>query len=255
MDPYQILGVSSTASDDDVKKAYRQQCKRYHPDLHPDDPSAEEKFKQVQAAYEQVMKMRQGGGASSGYGSGYGGYQQRNPYSNGYGYGSRQQQDDPFGFGGFNGFFYGPFGFGYTTGGNRGSSYGYGGAYGPSSAQDNTVELQAARNYINARRYREALNALSGVAESARTARWYYYSALANWGLGNSITALQHAQRAFQMEPGNGEYQQLLSRLQSGGQTYQNASQSYSTPGLSVGRLCLSFWLLNLLCRCFCGFW
>ena len=50
MDPYQILGVSSTASDDDVKKAYRQQCKRYHPDLHPDDPSAEEKFKQVQAA-------------------------------------------------------------------------------------------------------------------------------------------------------------------------------------------------------------
>ena len=74
MDPYQILGVSSTASDDDVKKAYRQQCKRYHPDLHPDDPSAEEKFKQVQAAYEQVMKMRQGGGASSGYGGGYGNY-------------------------------------------------------------------------------------------------------------------------------------------------------------------------------------
>lgn len=232
MDPYQILGVSSTASDDDVKKAYRQQCKRYHPDLHPDDPSAEEKFKQVQAAYEQVMKMRQGGGSSSGYGGSYGGYQQRNPYSNGYGYGSRQQQDDPFGFGSFNGFFYGPFGFGYTT-----------------------VELQAARNYINARRYREALNALSGVAESARTARWYYYSALANWGLGNSITALQHAQRACQMEPGNSEYQQLLSRLQSGGQTYQSASRSYSTPGLSVGRLCLSFWLLNLLFRCFCGFW
>ena len=203
MDPYQILGVSSTASDDDVKKAYRQQCKRYHPDLHPDDPSAEEKFKQVQAAYEQVMKMRQGGGSSSGYGG----------------------------------------------------SYGYGGAYGPSSAQDTTVELQAARNYINARRYREALNALSGVAESARTARWYYYSALANWGLGNSITALQHAQRACQMEPGNSEYQQLLSRLQSGGQTYQSASRSYSTPGLSVGRLCLSFWLLNLLFRCFCGFW
>ena len=253
MDPYQILGVSSTASDDDVKKAYRQQCKRYHPDLHPDDPSAEEKFKQVQAAYEQVMKMRQGDGASAGYGGSYGGARQRNPYSNGYGYGS-QQQDDPFGFGGFNGFFYGPFGFGYTTG-NRGSSYGYGGAYGPSSAQDNTVELQAARNYINARRYREALNALSGVAEAARTARWYYYSALANWGLGNSITALQHAQRACQMEPNNSEYQQLLSRLQSGGQTYQNASQSYATPGLSVGRLCLSFWLLNLICRCFCGFW
>ena len=117
------------------------------------------------------------------------------------------------------------------------------------------MELQAARNYINARRYREALNALSGVSESARTARWYYYSALANWGLRNSITALQHAQRACQMEPANSEYQQLLSRLQSGGQTYQSASRSYSTPGLSVGRLCLSFWLLNLLFRCFCGFW
>lgn len=117
------------------------------------------------------------------------------------------------------------------------------------------MELQAARNYINARRYREALNALSGVAESAPHGALVLLQCPANWGLGNSITALQHAQRACQMEPGNSEYQQLLSRLQSGGQTYQSASRSYSTPGLSVGRLCLSFWLLNLLFRCFCGFW
>ena len=239
-DPYEVLGIQRGASDEEIKKAYRAKCKRWHPDLNPNDPTAEEHFKEVQAAYDAITKGETGpqmGGSPYGQQS-YGGYQQQS-------YG--QQNYGGFGFDGFEGF--DPFGFGFDFNGysqqQRGASYN----------SSDTPEMQAARNYINARRYREALNALSGVAESARTARWYYYSALASWGLGNSITALQHAQRACQMEPGNSEYQQLLSRLQSGGQTYQSASRSYSTPGLSVGRLCLSFWLLNLLFRCFCGFW
>ena len=243
MDPYQILGVASTASDDEVKKAYRQQCKKYHPDLNPGDAVAEEKFKQVQSAYEQVMKMRQGGGTT-----GYGGYQSTGRYSqSGYG---RQQDFDPFGVGG-GGFFYGPFGFGYSTGfGGQGGYGSYGG-----QQQDTTIEMQAARNYINAGRYREALNVLGSVAENARTARWYYYSALANMGLGNSITAMQHAQCACEMEPNNAEYRQLLNRLQNRGQSYQAHSQHYAQPTMSIGRMCLSFWLMNLLFRCFCGFW
>ena len=66
-DPYSVLGITPGADEETIKKAYRQKCKQYHPDLHPDDPTCEDKFKDVQAAYSEVMRMRSGGGASSSY--------------------------------------------------------------------------------------------------------------------------------------------------------------------------------------------
>ena len=51
-DYYQILGVSRTASADDIKKAFRKLARTYHPDVNPGSKSAEEKFKQVNAAFE-----------------------------------------------------------------------------------------------------------------------------------------------------------------------------------------------------------
>ena len=60
-DPYSVLGITPGADEETIKKAYRQKCKQYHPDLHPDDPTCEDKFKDVQAAYSEVMRMRSGG--------------------------------------------------------------------------------------------------------------------------------------------------------------------------------------------------
>jgi molecular chaperone DnaJ len=51
-DPYKILGVDKKASPEDVKKAYRKLARRYHPDRNPDDPKAEARFKEIQAAYD-----------------------------------------------------------------------------------------------------------------------------------------------------------------------------------------------------------
>ena len=71
-DPYQVLGVSRGASDEEIKKAYRNLSRKYHPDANINNPNkaqAEEKFKEVQQAYDQIMKEKQQGGAFSG---GYG---------------------------------------------------------------------------------------------------------------------------------------------------------------------------------------
>lgn len=51
-DFYQILGVSRDANNDDIKKAYRKLAKQYHPDANPDNPSAEQRFKEISQAYE-----------------------------------------------------------------------------------------------------------------------------------------------------------------------------------------------------------
>lgn len=76
-DPYSILEISKNATNDEVKRAYRELSRKYHPDSYVNNPLsglAEEKFKEVQEAYDQIMKEREGGYNSGGYSQG--GYQQ-----------------------------------------------------------------------------------------------------------------------------------------------------------------------------------
>jgi len=64
-DPYSILGISPRASDEEVKKAYRDLVRKYHPDNYHDNPLsdlAQEKMKEVNEAYDSIIKMREGGG-------------------------------------------------------------------------------------------------------------------------------------------------------------------------------------------------
>lgn len=75
-DPYSVLGVSRDASDEEIKKAYRKLSRKYHPDANINNPNkaeAEEKFKQVQQAYEQIIKEREQGTSYENYG-GFGGF-------------------------------------------------------------------------------------------------------------------------------------------------------------------------------------
>ena len=217
-DPYQVLGVSRDATDDEIKKAYRKLCMKYHPDANIDNPNkaeAEEKFKEVQQAYETIMKKDTAGFGSYGDAGSYG-----NTGSGSYG-----------GYGNFGGF----------------------GGFGGFGAQEELPpELRAAANYIRNGYYKEALTALEGVQN--RTAVWYYYSALANRGLGNNVTAKEHAERAYRMEPNNFAYQNLYQQMQNGSDWYQSQSGPYRSTTLSCNNCCLDSCLATLACNlCCCG--
>ena len=90
-DLYTVLGVSKTASDDEIKKAYRKMAKKYHPDLHPGDKEAEAKFKEVNEAYEVLSDPKKkanydqfGTADPMGGGAGYGGVSGFNGFSVGF---------------------------------------------------------------------------------------------------------------------------------------------------------------------------
>ena len=195
-DPYQVLGVSPDASDDEIKQAYRRLAKKYHPDRNPGDEEAARQMQRVNAAYEQIKNPEKARPNQGSYGYGY------NPY------GSYQQQE-------------------------QGDAY-----------------QRAAYQYIRYGRYQEALNTLENAQE--KDARWYYLSALANNGLGNQVTALEHIRRALSMEPDNLEYMRALEAIQSGGAAYRRQAGNFG--GFVIrGNPCTNLlwcWLMNMCC---CG--
>lgn len=177
-DPYKVLGVSPNASDDEIKQAYRRLAKKYHPDMNPgNEEEAAKKMNEINAAYDQIKNPEKA---------------QQNPYG--------QPGGNPYGGSPFGGGYGDPFSAWYEAQRRQQAEY----------ERTTPSEIRAAENYIQFGRYREAVNALSGLDASRRTAQWYYLSAVANSQLGNRTTALEHARRAVEMEPNNLRYRQVL---------------------------------------------
>ncbi len=199
-DPYQILGVSRNASEDEIKKAYRALCRKYHPDLHTGEADIdmyETKFREVQAAYNQIMDERQG----------------KSAYTGGMG--------------------------GYSTSGTDGDS----------------MHKTAAVNFINNRRFAEAMNVLNSITK--RDAEWYYIAACAQTGLRNNALALQYARTAVNMNPSNLQYQMLLRQLEGASVQYTEMHRPYEqSDGMSECIRCCAWNLACNICLsvcCNCG--
>ncbi len=112
------------------------------------------------------------------------------------------------------------------------------------------VLLMKLAGFINARRYQEALNVLDQI--KTRNAMWFYYSAIAMNGIGNNITAVEYAQTAAQMEPGNLQYMLLLQQLRGGQRQYQQGQETYGSPFGDPIQCCYSIMMINCLLSCCC---
>ncbi len=217
MNPYEVLGVSYNSTDDEIKKAYKKLSRKYHPDANvgnPNQKAYEEKFKEVQQAYQIIMDQRQGKTQAAQNGGQYGG------------------AGNPWGFGGF------------------GEYYSGQQAQSASESKDDQY-LRSALNYIQNGYYREGINVLEQVQD--RKGPWHYYSAFANYHIGNNAVALEHAKIACSFEPNNFYYANLLSQLQGGENRYQQRSAGYGgnpsmRRGNYAGQICGTILCLNLCC-------
>ena len=209
-DPYKILGVPESASDEEVKKAYLKLARKYHPDNYHDNPLADlaqEKMKEINAAYEQVQKSRstrgdRGAGSAASNGS-YGG-----------GYGS-----------------------------HTGTGYGgYGAGYGQSSSV-----LQQVRIAIQTGDLSRAEGLLASYED--HNAEWNFLKGSVCYRRGWMDEAKRYYQTACQMDPGNAEYRQALEFMERGTQTaYRPGGQPFGTEACG-GNLCLPLCCLWTLCN------
>ena len=207
-DPYQILGVSENASDEEIKKAYRDLARKYHPDNYHDNPLADlaqEKMKEINAAYEQITKERASGKRGSG--------------SGGASYGAS-------GYGGYGGY------------------QGYGGYGGSQSYSGQSSVLQQARIAINTGNISRAEALLANYSD--HNAEWNFLKGVVCYRRGWMDEALRYYRIAVQMDPGNAEYRQALDYMEGTDDTAYRPGGSFGT--LCSGNPCLSMCCLYTLC-------
>lgn len=214
-DPYQILGVDRSADDDEIKKAYHDLARKYHPDKYRDSDLAdlaEEKMKEINDAYDRIRKERAEGGSRQD--TGYGGSSA--------GYGSSTGSYGGTGYGGYSG------------------SRGYTGA--------GAEQFAAVRSYINQNRIAEAEAVLTGMGAELRGAEWHFLIGCVMVRRGNYADAGRHFDYACEREPYNEEYQNAREALRRRSATY---TQTEFSPG--CGSLCTAILCADCCQSLCCG--
>ena len=208
-DPYEVLNVPKDASDDEIKKAYRDLARKYHPDNYVDNPLADlaqEKMKDINAAYEEIQRRRSSGSSATSYG-------------------------------------------GASAGRSYGGYGGYGGGYGPwsGSAQGGSSVFSQVRVAImqgNLARAEALLN-----ASSEHNAEWNFLKGSVCYRRGWLDEAKRYYETAAQMEPDNAEYRQAVEFMARGGRGQAQGDVFGTDTCISDGLCCpFPFFCLPCFC-------
>lgn len=245
--PYDILGVSRSASMDEVKRAYRKKARENHPDLNPDDPAAEERMNKINEAYDRITnpeKYAASDARKRGYGAPY------SPGYNGYGTpGSNAGSSDS----GSSTNAGGPYQGGYADGQNPYTwttinfedlfGGGWGSAQGPIHPEANasdSPEVKQAIFAINSSNWKDAIDILQRIPSTGRNARWHYLFALANNGAGNTVAANDNIQKARQLDPHNQDYIRAQTQFSRSARAYEQQGQErgFTSVGFDPSWLC-----------------
>lgn len=208
-DPYQVLGVPSTATDDEVKKAYRDLARKYHPDNYHDNPLADlaqERMKEINEAYEEVQSQRKAARQGGGYtGGSYGGY-------------------------------------GGSYGGAGYGNAGYGAGYGAGASRLQRVRAAITQGNLNLAE--ELLN-----AQTDHDAEWNYLKGAICTRRGWLDEARRYYQTAVQMAPDNAEYQRALDMAEGRQNAYRPNGYGSVTTGSCDNNDCLRLCGISLCCN------
>lgn len=211
--PYEVLGLKEGASVEEIKKAYRELVKKYHPDRYRDNPLAdlaEEKLREINEAYDILIK-------NAGNARQQQSYQQQSYQRQSY-----QQQRQ-----------------------NTGAGTGY--------ANDNPMFYQI-KMMIQNGNYAQAQQMLDSM--QVHDSAWYYLQGLLFLRRGWYDRANVLLQRAVEMEPGNLEYREALSRVNNQYTAYRQNPYSYRnsySQSPDMCSICTSLWCADSLCECFGG--
>ncbi|MBR2661430.1 MAG: J domain-containing protein [Clostridia bacterium] len=257
-DPFAVLGLSSSATEDEIKAAYRKLAKKYHPDLNPGDKAAEQKMREVNEAYTRALQIKKTGrdpyqdpyGSASSGSSGY-----YNPFTQGPwgGTGGQYGNDSQNSYGGNGGQAGNPFGgFGFDP-----FSAFFGGQQYNQQTRWRTrtyanPDLKTAENHVLSNRFNEAVSLLNRIP--THDADWHALYARADLGLGNRISALDHARAAVRMAPEDDEFRSLLNTVEAGSQAYRRTrSGGYDFRSAICYNPCLTCCVANIVCNCCLG--
>lgn len=250
MNPYEVLGVSENASLDEVKKAYRKKARENHPDLNPNDPTAAERIKQINEAYDRIANPEKyarehmaapGGGTPyqgpTAYGWAWGpapgGQNTRSGSGPGYTWTTTTFTWDEI---------FGP-GWANAAASDPSSIH-------PEASAEDSPEVREAIAAMNAGDYAAAVAKLGSVPRLKRNARWYYLSSLANYGYGSTTLAFDQIRKARRMDPANMDYLRAHQAFQQPGTAYTEAGQSFGfgTGGTNCASCCCGLMIAQSLC-------
>ncbi len=223
-DPYRVLGVSPTANDTEIKEAYKNLVKKYHPDRFQDEDMKElatEKMADINTAYDRITEDRRKGiGAygASGYRSDFrrqsAPRREQSRYSGGsqYGYAEYNNHNDP-------------------------------------RYANVNIDYAGVREMINAGRLYEADNILNSVSENSRSAEWYYLKGVIYQRRGWLNDAYKYVAQATRMS-GNPEYLAALQEMNKQRSGYMTGNASPATDNSSFADIMCTLCLLDACCDC-----